>query len=113
MTEKQLTNSIIEHLNYSGLCRVWRVNSGLIKQEYKGKSRMIRLAHAGQSDIQGYTRDGKGTFIALEVKKPETRKRVTALQQEFIDEVELAGGIGAVVTGEEEAVEVVKWNRRK
>lgn len=112
MSEKQLTNSIIEYLNYSGLCYVWKVNAGMIRTETKGKSRMIRLAKAGQSDIQGYMK-GTGQFIALEVKLPSTRKQVTELQQQFIDEVALAGGIGAVVVSEDEALDVVKWNRRK
>jgi len=40
----------------------------------------------------------QGQFIALEVKRPETRHTVTARQQAFLDAIEAAGGVAGVVT---------------
>jgi hypothetical protein len=50
-----------------------------------------------------------GRFIALEVKRPETRGTVTRRQQHFLDEIEKAGGWSAVVTSVEEALDVIQW----
>lgn len=104
MTEKQLCNSIIEFLNYQG-AYCWRENAGMLKQETKGKTRMVRLGFAGKSDILGVY---KGRFFALEVKKPETRKRVTEAQNAFLQTITQHGGIAGVVTSPEEALEIVR-----
>lgn len=107
MSEQQLTNAIIQFLNYSGECWVWRVNSGMAQAEHNGKKRLIRLAKAGSSDIQGI-RKSDGRFLAIEVKKPETRKTVTDKQQMFLDCVEAYNGISGVATTPEEALEIVQ-----
>lgn len=67
---------------------------------------MIKVGRAGESDIFGIHR-ASGRFIALEVKQPKTRNRVTPAQQEFIDKVLLYGGIAGVVTSPEEALELI------
>lgn len=107
MTEKLLTNAIIQHLNYSGKCWVWRVNSGMASMtSSNGKKRYIKLAQAGSSDIQGIRNDGK--FVALEVKKPETRKTVTKLQNQFLNDISSKGGVVGVVTSGEEAMAIIE-----
>lgn len=106
-TEKQLCSQIIQYLNYQGHY-VWRENSGAIKTEYKGKTHMIRMAHRGTSDIIGMSKDGK--FVAIEVKKPETKKSVTVYQQMFLDEVKQHGGISGVATSPEEALAILEAN---
>lgn len=105
LNEHKICSAIIEHLNYHGCC-VWRVNSGVIKKEYKGKSRMIRMARKGTSDILGLTKYGR--FIALEVKKPETRRTVTRFQNEFLEKISMYGGIAAVVTSADEALAIIQ-----
>ncbi len=104
MNEKDLCNQIIQFLNYQGGC-FWRENAGMLRQETKGKSRMVRLGFAGKSDIIGIY---KGRFVALEVKKPETRKNVTQHQTDFLEKVRHHGGIAAVVCSPEEALHQVE-----
>jgi len=62
-------------------------------------------ALAGVSDLLCCYR---GRFYALEVKRPETRGNVTARQQAFLDGVEAAGGVSAVVVSVMEAVAVIE-----
>jgi Holliday junction resolvase len=45
----------------------------------------------------------EGRFMALEVKRPETRNTVTERQARFLQDITEAGGITAVVTSVEEA----------
>lgn len=103
-SEKQLCNQIIEFLNYQG-AYCWRTNAGMLPIESNGRSRMVRIGNAGTSDIIGIY---NGRFIALEVKKPETRKRVTEKQTEFLATIKQHGGIAAVVTSPEEALMAIK-----
>ncbi len=100
MPERDLCNAIVEFLNYQGAW-VWRTNSGMVRAEYQGKTRMIRMNRAGTSDILGLY---KGHFVAFEVKLPKTRKNVTQAQNEFIERIRQHGGIAAVVTSPEEAL---------
>ena len=65
----------------------------------------VIAVNAGTSDIIGIY---NGRFIALEVKKPETRKRVTEKQTEFLATIKQHGGIAAVVTSPEEALMAIK-----
>jgi penicillin-binding protein-related factor A (putative recombinase) len=99
-SEKQLCHQIIEFLNYQG-AYCWRVNSGAIRDQ---KGYMVKMAKAGTSDILGIY---KGRFLALEVKKPETRKNVTEKQTEFLETIKKNGGIAAVVTSPEEALHAI------
>lgn len=104
MSELQLTNQIIEFLNYQGIGYFWRVNSGMLKAESKGKTRMIRMAKAGTSDIQGILRPN-GRMVCLEVKLPNKRKNVTSLQTEYLAKMKQYGAITGLVTSPEEAKE--------
>jgi len=46
----------------------------------------------------------QGRFIAIEVKRPETRHTVTARQQAFLDAIADAGGTSGVAVSVEEAL---------
>lgn len=59
----------------------------------------------GISDLLGCV---DGCYIALEVKIPERRNEVTKKQAHFIKQVIDEGGIAAVVTSVEEALEAVE-----
>ena len=107
MTEKQLVNLIIEFLNYSGECWVWRNNAGNIIKEYKGKKRVIFLGPKGSPDIIGVHRES-GRFIGIEVKLPKRRNTLTAYQKDFLNQIGLYSGITGVATTPEEALEIIK-----
>lgn len=70
--------------------------------------RKARPIHAGlcvgSSDLIGWGKTG--LFTAIEVKTE--RGRVTPEQQNFIDAVKRAGGIGAIVRNLEETREALK-----
>ena len=80
-------------LNYLQMCpavaKVWRNNAGKIRTD---ENRLVSLSPAGTSDIIGFLTDGR--FLAVEVKAGTNTP--TALQQEFIDAVNEAGGVGFV-----------------
>lgn len=46
----------------------------------------------------------RGLFIAIEVKRPETRHTVTDRQQAFLDQIAAAGGLAGVATSVDEAL---------
>jgi hypothetical protein len=109
MTEKLLCNAIVQFLNYQD-CKVWRVNSGMMPATYTSKrtgltsKRLVRMAKTGTSDIVGVAPDG--IFVAIEVKKPETRNRVTEFQSMFLDDIRRHGGRAGVATTPEEALKI-------
>ena len=76
MKEQQIQNVILQFLSLKRFYAK-RVNSGMIKAGKK----MIRLAPAGNSDIQGNTPDGRAFYIEVKAGK----NTATELQQEFID----------------------------
>ena len=49
----------------------------------------------------------EGKFIAIEVKRPETRHTVTARQQAFLDQIAAAGGYVGVATSVDEALTIL------
>lgn len=105
MLEKGLQTGIIRYLNGHG-CYVWNVNAGKIRASYKGRQRLINLAPAGHSDIQG-VHIGTGRFIAIEVKSPHRKTHVTDAQWSFLETIKRSGGIAGVATSPEEALEIV------
>lgn len=82
---------------------VFRVNAGAVRTEQK---RYIKLAPKGVSDIIGMLKDG--SFLAIEIKTPKRRNRVTTEQADFIDKVNNNGGLGFVSTDPEEALETIR-----
>lgn len=107
LTEHQIMSLIHDFLRYKGLA-VWRMNTGAVKSEYtyktgpkKGttKSRMVRFATPGFADLVGIY---KGRFMAIEVKRPSTKKDLTPWQESFLETVKLKGGIAFVATSIED-----------
>ncbi len=100
-SERQLTHSIIEYLNYQGFY-VWRENTGAMTMENKnGSKRYVRFGEKGMSDIVGLRRED-GKFVAIEVKLPTTVKRVTPAQESFLEMIRHHNGIALVVTSIED-----------
>ena len=112
-SEKQIQKAIIEYLNYNN-CWCWRTNAGMLKlQDKRGKTRMVKVGMKGSADIQGIYRgeNNEGRFLAIEVKTPKRRNKVTFYQQQFLDMVKEYGGISGVACSPEEALEIVKKKR--
>jgi len=105
--EIHLCKKIILDLNTSGTCYCWRVNSGAIKSKTNGKTRLIHMAKAGTSDIQGIVKS-TGRMFCFEVKRPETRNTVTELQQQYLDKMKEFGAVVGVVTSPEEALDILE-----
>ena len=78
---------------------IFRVNAGAVQTK---QDRYVRLAPKGVSDIIGMLRGG--FLLAIEVKTPERKKKVTIEQQNFLDIVHLYGGLGFVCWDPEDAV---------
>lgn len=60
---------------------------------------------AGIPDIIGMIR---GRFFGLEFKTPARKNTVTPLQEQTLNAIRKAGGVGAVVTSVDEALAVAK-----
>jgi hypothetical protein len=58
--------------------------------------------------VQG--KSGVGLYIGIEVKHPDNKAGVTALQQNTIDQIKHAGGLAFVSTSVEDAVGQVLWH---
>lgn len=101
LSEHDIQNQILSYLQYAGYM-VWRNNTGVAKYEGNGKTRMVRFGQAGHADIFLIDHKNQGRFVAIEVKKPSTKKNLTRWQQEFIDNVNSKGGFAFVATSIEE-----------
>lgn len=75
----------------------WRNNSGKLTDR---AGRLVSFGKVGSADILGIAPDGR--LMALEVKKPSTRKNTSPAQKEFLGEISKRGGIAGIVTSIEE-----------
>ncbi len=88
----------------------WRVNTGAMVGEHKGKRRFIRFGEPGQSDIQGYLRwDPWPLPFFLEVKRPG--QHPTWAQEQFLARRRGDGCISASVSSVEDVITVLDGNR--
>lgn len=95
-SEQDIVRAILEAVNASGLARVWRHHSGIVKVA-RG---FMHLAPKGSPDIVGYALDS-GRFVGIEVKLPSKEKKHperVKLQQEWRDKINAAGGIALMAT---------------
>ncbi len=86
--ERDILKTCLEWLNYQPGVRVWRQNTGSFKLE-GAKARFFRAGSAGMADISGIGPEGRR--IEIEVKRPG--KVPTELQQDWLDEIIIRGGI--------------------
>ena len=84
-TEKGIQKATLDWLYYQGFY-AFRFNSGAIKQEYKGKSRIIRLGKTGMPDILA-VKDGK--FFGFEIKN--ATGKLTQAQQDMHETLKYYG----------------------
>jgi hypothetical protein len=107
MSEQDLTRSIIESVNASGLAHVWRNHPGMVKV----RRAWMHLAPKGSADIIGYLLDGSARLVGLEVKLP--KEKPTELQDEWRARVLAAGGVAAIVRSVAEALDVLRAASRR
>lgn len=101
MTEAELQKMIIENLNNSDCCRVWRANAGKLRV---GK-RTIQLLPKGFPDVFG-VRLTDGKFIAIEIKKPDGK--LSDEQIGFRDWAILNRFIYGIAHSVDEAIKIVE-----
>ena len=99
--EKQILQEILYYLHLvKKIPFFWRNNTGATLSQYKGKARFLRFGVSGASDIIGILSDGR--FLAIEVK---TRTgRLSEKQQEFLDRINGAGGLGFVARSVQDVI---------
>ena len=95
LSEIEIQNSILEFLKFKKII-AWRNNNGSTYDPTRGqhlrKNKWEKI-HGDPVDILGIVFGGK--LLAIEVKKNEKEKPSKG-QQEFLDNVNNAGGIGIV-----------------
>lgn len=101
MTENELQKQIIENLNNSNFCRVWRANAGKLRV---GR-RTVQLLPKGFPDVFG-VRLTDGKFIAIEIKKPDGK--LSDKQIEFRDWAISNRFVYGVAHSVDEAIKIVK-----
>jgi len=104
--ESDIVQAILQYLRLIEIV-CWRNQSGVIFQEYKGKTRAIRMSEAGISDIIAIYPDGR--LWAIEVKAG--RNMPTLAQQEFLERVKKAGGLSLVAYSVDEVKEFLEIKR--
>ena len=92
--EKDTLKAIMELLHrHPKVAKVWRQNSGTFQKQYGSKTHYIRANTAkGMSDIMGLLKDGR--TLCVECKSPTGK--VLPHQQQFLDEINAAGGLAFV-----------------
>lgn len=127
-SEQQIQKAVLQFLQYSPRV-VWvdRINSGAVagfvfcsdirKVMYgnkdniiggleglmKRKRQTVKLADSGTADIIGMLKGGQ--MFAFEVKRPGQKPRED--QREFLDKIKKNGGLSAVVSSIDDAMEAI------
>ena len=107
--ERDIQRVILQALRlHPAVARIERTNTGAGRFVGKdGKAgRFVRYGFAGQADLSGLAKDGR--VIAIEVKRPGTRKDLRPEQAEYLRQVREAGGLAGVATCAEEAFAIVE-----
>jgi hypothetical protein len=87
--EKDVQKACLQWLALVGIF-AFRVNSGAMTGDYKGKRRFMRFnSAAGCADLLGVLPDGR--MLACEIKRPG--KVPTEKQKAFLARVQQAGGV--------------------
>lgn len=95
-------------LLHPAVARIERINvmAGRLVGRDGKPSRFLRSCAKGRVDLDGFSVDGK--VIAIEVKRPSTRRTVTPEQRQYINQVASAGGLAGVACSVEDALAIVE-----
>ncbi len=105
-SEHDIQKRILERLGFlkkDGF--FWRENSGQFALESKGKKRFFRAGVTGIADIMGIY---KGRGVAIEVKRPETKDKVSLTQKAFLQRYRECGGIAFVCDDDKEVIKLLE-----
>ncbi len=111
--EIDIQRAILRALSlHPAVARIERINvmAGRLVGKDGKPSRFIRSCAKGRVDLDGFSSDGK--VIAIEVKRPSTRRTVTPEQRQYLDQVASAGGLAGVACSVEEALAIVEGGGR-
>lgn len=108
--ENDIQNSILIYLNMVGIF-AWKNKSQGTFDPSRGIFRKAKGKHTinGTSDILGILPGGR--FLAIEVKRPSTRKQTTPDQRRFIEEINKNGGLAFVACSMTEVKEILDANK--
>lgn len=109
MSEQNIVKAVLDAINRSGLAKVWRNQSGIVRT----RGGFMHLAPKGSPDIVGYMLDGSARFVGIEVKKPKkdgghTNAEQVDAQAKWRDELIKAGAVWMQVTSADEALAVLR-----
>lgn len=107
--ERDIQRQILDGLRSHPLvAHIERINvmAGRLYGKDGRPSRFLRSCNKGRVDLDGFSVTGK--VIAIEVKRPQTRNRLTEEQRAYIAQVRAAGGLAGVATSYEEAAAIVE-----
>ncbi len=107
-TEHEIQSNILQRLALAKNCFFWRENSGQFALETNGKKRFFRAGIKGIADIMGVY---KGSPVAIEVKRPTTKKNVSADQKAFLQRYRECGGIAIVCWDATKVIELIEEQR--
>ena len=108
-SEGQIQNAIRLALGRDPDVVLWRNSVGVAEFFSRGRMATVRYGLAtGSADLVGLVRhvSGVGRFLALEVKQPGKKARPE--QAAWLAIVRRLGGVGEVVTGVDQALDVVR-----
>lgn len=103
--QRQILTALSLHPRVARIERINVMAGRLIGRDGK-PSRFMRSCRRGRVDLDGFSCDG--LVIAIEVKKPSERHKVTDEQREYLDQVAAVGGISGVACSVEEALAIVE-----
>lgn len=93
--ESEILKQCLQYLRLRGIV-CWRVNSGAVAGEHKGKRRFVRFnTMPGCSDILGLL-PPSGRLLAIECKRPGGK--ATPDQLQFLDLINRSGGLAFIAT---------------
>ena len=107
--ERDIQRQILDGLAVHPLvARIERINvmAGRLYGKDGKPSRFMRSCKAGRVDLDGF--DVNGKVIAIEVKRPSTRNKLTDEQRAYLEQVKRSGGLAGVATCVEEAFAIVE-----
>lgn len=107
--ERDIQRQILDGLaTHPLVARIERINvmAGRLYGKDGKPSQFMRSCKAGRVDLDGFSVTGK--VIAIEVKRPSTRNKLTDEQRAYLEQVKLAGGLAGVATCYEEAAAIVE-----
>lgn len=109
IAERDVLRACLDVLKARGIF-CWRQNSGAMKIDGRnGRTRFVRWATSGVSDIVGVLPGGK--ILCVEVKN-STGGRLSDEQASFLDAIRRRGGVAVVINDAEDLAEILDREMR-